>query len=530
MVAPQVSGDNRGNESTWKIVKSKKQIKQERKSNYDKNFPPLKPTTTTTTKYNKQDDSSKTTRSSDSNKTPTKKPSIRLRKVSPDIGTIKIVQLPSKEKKDEEDDVSAVSSSSHEGYFSSDSEDSESTKYEKEMDEMPNKKQLKIQRKMEEDRELDKIIARIENEHITTLPETPKKKRCTHKIKQESDHGVEVAFSAISILDKDKPRALNINEDGAQNQAQLRRIKDEIRMLEEIEDNKNTITFCIKHEETTQQDLCVFDIAMDLSHIHDKTDYTDFIQEKLPRLHDQIIPSSLREIAFLEPMLHPSMSDWMTDGLERALELERIEASMFFHQLKLHGMDHSFKLLIQELQEMWDEYGIPYNKRKKLLLVEIEMVSLLMCDVLPCNYSEQGIWLNDISQGQYYNYFKDINVDIGRKKWLDLLTTATYEWFWKVYTNCISLATLSDKDIVMLNDIFGIVTFLHPQAVQILLSDGAMLQKYMFIKEKATKMKFWVESRHHLYYIWYFFGYRILPDDFPSYDPTGNDDVLQSTR
>ena len=156
MVAPQVSGDNKGNESTWKIVKSKKQIKQERKSNYDKNFPPLKPTTTPTTRYNKQDDSSRTTRSSDSNKTPTKKPSIRLCKVSPDIGTIKIVQVPNKVKKGEEDDMSAVSSSSHQGYFSSDSEDSESTKYEKEMvrkNEMPNKKQLKIQRKMEEDRE-----------------------------------------------------------------------------------------------------------------------------------------------------------------------------------------------------------------------------------------------------------------------------------------------------------------------------------------------------------------------------------------
>ncbi len=98
---------------------------------------------------------------------------------------------------------------------------------------------------------------------------------------------------------------------------------------------------------------------------------------------------------------------------------------MFFHQLKLHGMDHSFKQLIEELQIMWDKYGIPYNKRKKLLLVEIEMVSLLMCDVLPCNYSEQGIWLNDMSQGQYYNYFRDKNVDSGRKKWLDLLSIST---------------------------------------------------------------------------------------------------------
>ena len=93
-------------------------------------------------------------------------------------------------------------------------------------------------------------------------------------------------------------------------------------------------------------------------------------------------------MAFLEPMLQASKSDWKIDGLERALELEQIEESMFFNQIKLHRMDHSFKILIEELYLMWDEYGIPYNKRKRLLLVKIEMVSLLMCDVLPYNHSE----------------------------------------------------------------------------------------------------------------------------------------------
>ena len=131
----------------------------------------------------------------------------------------------------------------------------------------------------------------------------------------------------------------------------------------------------------------MFDIAMDLSHIQDNHNYTKFIQEKLPRLHDQIIPSSLREKDFLEPMLQASKPDWKIDGLERALELEQIEESMFYNQIKLHGMDHSFKKLIEELHLMWDEYGIPYNKRKRLLLVEIEMVSLLMCDVLPYSYT-----------------------------------------------------------------------------------------------------------------------------------------------
>ena len=67
---------------------------------------------------------------------------------------------------------------------------------------------------------------------------------------------------------------------------------------------------------------------------------------------------------------------------------------------------------MEELHLTWNEYGIPCNKRKRLLIVEIEIVSLLMCDVLPYNYSEQGIWVNDKSQGQYYNFFRNKDVDV----------------------------------------------------------------------------------------------------------------------
>ena len=80
-------------------------------------------------------------------------------------------------------------------------------------------------------------------------------------------------------------------------------MKKEIEMLQDIEENKCTLRYCIKEEEESGQDLSMFEIAMDMSHIQDKDDYTKYIQKKLPRLHDQIMPSSLREMAFLEPIL-----------------------------------------------------------------------------------------------------------------------------------------------------------------------------------------------------------------------------------
>ena len=126
MVAPQVFGDADGNDSTWEIVKRKKCIEEEKKSNYDKNFPPFKmiKTRKPTTKNNTKDDSgSRSSKSNSTNKTPTRKPPIKLCRVTPDVDEIKIVQVPTILNKNDEDDMSTISSSSNEGYFSSSSED-----------------------------------------------------------------------------------------------------------------------------------------------------------------------------------------------------------------------------------------------------------------------------------------------------------------------------------------------------------------------------------------------------------------------
>ena len=72
-----------------------------------------------------------------------------------------------------------------------------------------------------------------------------------------------------------------------------------------------------------------------------------------------------------------------------------------------------------------------------------------------------------------------------------------------------------DIDFVTLFDIFEIVSFIHPYAVQILEHNSTMQRKYMFIKEKATNERPWVETGYSLFYIWYFmdskFYQRITP-------------------
>ena len=203
MVAPQICGDADRNDSTWKIVKRKRCIKEEKKSNFDKNFSPLKmmKTSTPTTKNNTKNDSgSRSSKSNNTNKTPTRKPSIKLFWVTPDVDKIEIVQVPTIFDKNDEDDMSTVSSSSNEqGYFSSSSKDLESVQQEVQNnvnESVLSIKQLREQKRRKEEEEISRIIAKIQGEHISSLPESQQIKNKTHtQIKQEHDYIYEVPYS-----------------------------------------------------------------------------------------------------------------------------------------------------------------------------------------------------------------------------------------------------------------------------------------------------------------------------------------------
>ena len=101
--------------------------------------------------------------------------------------------------------------SSYEGYFSSSSDSSKESN--KSTSKFPSKikgKQDKINKKKQEDMELDKIIKRIEDQHITVVQTSPKEQENREeedeiKIKQEGDDNFfEVAYSAKSVQDINK--------------------------------------------------------------------------------------------------------------------------------------------------------------------------------------------------------------------------------------------------------------------------------------------------------------------------------------
>ena len=81
--------------------------------------------------------------------------------------------------------MSTYSFSSYEGYFSSSSDSSKES--DKETSKPPFKikrKQDRINKKKQEDMELDKIIKRIEDEHITMIETSPKEQEHREKEKE----------------------------------------------------------------------------------------------------------------------------------------------------------------------------------------------------------------------------------------------------------------------------------------------------------------------------------------------------------
>ena len=556
MVAPQVSGLS-NEDSTWKIVTHKKRNKREESFFSDEEFPPLPKSSSAEESQSDSDNSSDKTRRT-TNKTKLRK---FFKLISPDIDGLK----PRKSNKDpdesSEDDMSTKSSTSNSmGNDHKQKCKRKLTYIKKEPKHVLLSKDRKQGDVKKEDDDIEEIIKKIENEHISTFHDmenrTTSLEYSSDSSSQTEQHQVlckeeprikaEVAFSARTAVPPEDSTTIKQAQEEKQEQDNntfeeqmdstelqdaLDRIQEDIFTIEDIKYSEEQVMSHIGIHKGTLDQSNFREWATDTSmFLKDGTDYLQHIRRCLPRLHDEIMPTSLRELAFLGPSMRTFINDWNPDGIERGAELERVEASLFYNQLKRNGMEHSFQELFEKLNYLWDEYGIPYNKRRKLLLVEIEMVSLIMCDVLPCNYSEQGIWVDDESQGRYYNFFKDKDVEKGRKKWYDLITPATYNWFWDIYTNYVGLSTLSDEQIVLLNDIFDIIKFINPPAIKMLLSVDSTVQKYMFIREKATICEPWVETRHHLYYIWIFYGFRPLPSGYPSYDPSGQNDIVNATR
>ena len=122
------------------------------------------------------------------------------------------MQVPTIFDKNDEDDTLTVSSSLNEWYFSSSSEDSELIQQEVHfgvIESILDIKQLKAQKKKKEEEEISRFLAKIQGEHISSLPESRQiENKIYPEIKQEHDCIYEVPYSTRASSGTQNPREL----------------------------------------------------------------------------------------------------------------------------------------------------------------------------------------------------------------------------------------------------------------------------------------------------------------------------------
>ena len=269
----------------------------------------------------------------------------------------------------------------------------------------------------------------------------------------------------------------------------------------------------------TTEDKCTQDMGhtfMTPLGISDQ-DFTKEIKEKLPRMSAAQVPVSRTLLIYeLSQLTKNSDQDWKPFSKERRRELKRFESTLFFNQLSRNNFVHAWKQIYEDVNEYCDTFCIPYKNQRKLYILEMQFLSLYMHNIMPERYNDQGIYPHDKSISNYAIFFnEDDPISTARQKWLDFIIE-DYFFFWDVFANKIKFSELSDQNIVKIHDIFEIVNFINPQAIQRLLRDPNLFNLMKLICLRAIDREHYVYTRHSAYYAWMIYGWRPLNSELPS--------------
>ena len=103
----------------------------------------------------------------------------------------------------------------------------------------------------------------------------------SRRVEREEDHRKVVALSIRTFIQGHGAHAqgLSLCIPDSMSQKNLRKIKNEIEIFIDIEESKETIIFCMakeEEEESTDNEMTIFDITINLSHIRDSMNHTRF--------------------------------------------------------------------------------------------------------------------------------------------------------------------------------------------------------------------------------------------------------------
>ena len=125
-------------------------------------------------------------------------------------------------------------------------------------------------------------------------------------------------------------------------------------------------------------------------------------------------------------------------------------------------------------------------------------------------------------QGKILKYFnKYDNIKIARQKWLAAIKH-DYAWFWDILHQFHPKTKLPPYEIVKFQDLAEIIKFINPKAWNLSIVDPIYSKRIAKIVHNVKHYKHWVVSRHKFYYEWIFFGWKLLPNDYPFHRPVNS--------
>ena len=158
---------------------------------------------------------------------------------------------------------------------------------------------------------------------------------------------------------------------------------------------------------------------------------------------------------------------------------------------------------------------IPLQATQQILHKEDRISITFIHNIIPAGKSDQGMYQDDPSISRYTLLFReDGPVSITQKKWIDF-TIEDYIFFWDVFSNKIKFGGLQDQNYIKIHDLFEIVAFTNPQAIQIILNDPELFELLRLIRLSIIDRHYYVHSKHSTDYAWKICGWRPLYPDLP---------------
>ena len=154
---------------------------------------------------------------------------------------------------------------------------------------------------------------------------------------------------------------------------------------------------------------------------------------------------------------------------------------------------------------------------------------MIIHDTAPENFCEKLHPKDNVPQGRLFDFFsKDNNVITARYKWLATLKKE-YKIFWKSLLDEVRPEDTDKTILVVINDLVPVVEFINPRAMHMIYNHVNYPARLNELLSSAAQHKHFVSTRHRFYYKWMYFGWRILPSNYPLYKHW-KDDLSQVTN